>query len=254
MPHRLLTPGSGTRGRGGLLNPSAAPASNGDISAALSSDTATSLPPALRGEGAGRHPLPPEVRQAHQRNHVLSAAPAAFAARGYHATTVDGLAAAAHVGVGTFYALFDGREDCFLQALDRTLAAAFQRLADSLPADTDWQTQVTATLAAARHFIEAEPAQARLLLLEAQTAGPAALQRYEACVEQAAEFLRRGRALAPHGSELPDSLEFTLITGVAWVLGQRAAEQEAGSLEQLCAELANFLLEPYLATRVSSAP
>ncbi len=214
--------------------------------------SAAALPAALRGRPAGRSPLPAEVRQAHQRERVLDAATEVFATRGYRATTVDHLAAASHTGVGTFYSLFDGKEDCFLRALDSALATAAQHLAAALPVDADWPTQVTTALVALRRLIEAEPMQARLLLIEAQTAGPAALQRYQSCVEQAAALLRRGRALPPRGAELPEGLEFTLASGVAWVLGQRIGDTESGSLEQLCAELADFLLEPYLGRQVEA--
>jgi len=192
----------------------------------------------------GREPLPRQVREAHQRDHILAAAIPVFAKRGYRATTVEHLTTAAHVGVGSFYALLDGKEDCFLQICDRILAAIPDRLAAAVPAEADWPAQVRAGLAAAIELIEAEPSQARLLLVEAQTAGLPGLARHQALIEQAASFLRRGRALTPFGPQLPESLELTLTSGVAFVLGERAA---AGEMDQaLCEELAAFLLEPYL--------
>lgn len=212
------------------------------------------LPAPLRAlPSVGREPLPRQVREAHQRDHILAASTPVFAERGYHATTVEDIITAAHVGVGSFYALLDGKEDCFLRACDQILATVPERLASALSPEADWPTQVRAGLAAAIELIEAEPSQARLLLVEAQTAGPAGLERHQALIERAASFLRQGRALTPFGSQLPESLELTLASGVAWLLGQRAGLTQDGSLAGLREEVATFLLGPYLGREAAEA-
>jgi len=83
----------------------------------------------------GRTKLPREVMKSHRRERVLDAATEVFAKRGYPATTVDRIVAAGKVGVGSFYAHFDGKEDCFLAVYDRIVADARERISAAIPPD-----------------------------------------------------------------------------------------------------------------------
>ncbi len=205
-----------------------------------------SLPEYLMPLPAGRRPLPREVRESHQREHVLGAATEVFAKRGYQGTTIDHLAAAARVGVGSFYALFDGKEDCFLQAYDRIVSTASAQLAAALPRDAPWPERVCVALRVSLELIAAEPLRARIVLVEVQTAGSSALARYQATLDELIALLRHGRALSPRAAELPVTLEEANVSGLAWLLHQQLVMGEVGVVEQLYPDLAGILLEPYL--------
>jgi len=212
-----------------------------------------SLPDSLSAAPAGRERLPREVLEEHKRGRVLDAAVEVFAKRGYQATTVDHLVAAGRIAVGSFYALFDGKEDCFLAAYDRTLAEARDRIAAALPAGAPWPEQVCAALRALLALIAAEPFRARLVLAESQTAGAAALERHEALLADLAQVLRCGRSLSPRPEELPPTLEEAIVGGVAWLLHQRLVMAELKGIEELFPELALIVLEPYLGEAETSA-
>jgi AcrR family transcriptional regulator len=205
-----------------------------------------SLPEHLQPLPAGRQPLPREVMEAHQRERVLDAAVGVFAKRGYQATTVDHIVAAARIGVGSFYSLFDGKEDCFLQAFDRIVADGREEIVAALPADASWPEQVVAVLRALLELISSRHLQARLALVEVQTAGPAAMARYEATLDSIVPHLARGRELSPIAEELPATLETATIGGLLWLLQQRILTAEFEPSEQLLCELVEIVAGPYL--------
>ena len=162
-----------------------------------------SLPEHLQAKPVGRRRLAPEVRAEHQRERILDAATRVFAERGFQAATIDDVVAAAKVGVGSFYDLFDNKADCFVQAYSRIAAEARERIAAAVPAEAPWPEQATAALRALLELIEAEPLRAKVALVEVQTAGPEALTRHEETVDAVIPLLARGRAENPALDDLP---------------------------------------------------
>jgi len=217
-----------------------------------------SLPDHLMPASGKLPPLPREVRIEHQRRHVIDAASVVFAKRGYPGTTIDHIVAAARIGFASFYDLFDGKEDCFLQAYERIVKRAWQEIAAAVPAEAPWTEQVCAALRAVLAAIAAAPLEARLALVEVQTAGPRALARYEQTHDALVPLLRRGRELGPRAAELPATLEEATIGGVAWLLHQRLVMGEVEEIEGLYPELVEIVLGPYLgeerAAELAAAP
>lgn len=192
-----------------------------------------------------QQPLPREVRVEHQRERVLAAATEVFAKRGYPATTVDHLVAAAKIGVGNFYTLFSGKEDCLLQAYDRILDAGRKGIVAATPAGRPWPEQACSGLQVLLQVIAERPLEARLALVEVQTAGPAALARLNATLDEVTPFMQAGRAASPLAAELPATLETAIVGGVLWVLQQRVIMGEIDVSEALLPELTKIVVEPY---------
>lgn len=205
-----------------------------------------SLPEHLMPTPVGRDRLPREVLAEHQRERVLGPAIEVFAKRGYQGTNVDHIVAAAKIGVGSFYALFDGKEACFLAAYDRVIAEGRERMVAALPAHGFWPQRLAACLRTLLTLIEADPFAARLALVEVQTAGPAALSHHERNLDQAAELLRGGREHSPFPDELPATLEYAIVGGLAWFLQQRIALGETEDVTGLLSEVLEIVAEPYL--------
>lgn len=205
-----------------------------------------SLPPHLLKTAVGRDRVSRELVESHQRERVLEAATGVFAKRGYPNTTIDHVVAAARIGVGSFYALFDGKEDCFAQAFDRVVERGRARILEAIPAGAAWEEQALCALRALLDLIAEEPQAARVALVEVQTAGPGSLAAYEDLLESLTPVLRKGRALSPAGAELPQSFEDATIAGVAWLLHQRLVAGELGNVEKLLPDLVGILVEPYV--------
>lgn len=206
----------------------------------------SSLPPHLMKKQVGRDQVSREVVESHQRERVLEAAVGVFAKRGYPNTTIDHIIAAAKIGVGSFYALFDGKEDCFSQVFDRVVERGRERVVAAIPEDSAWEGQAVAALRALLELIAEEPHAARIALVEVQTAGPKSLARYEDLLESLTPVLRVARELSPVGAELPETFEDATIAGVAWLLHQRLVGGELDDLAKILPDLVGILVEPYV--------
>lgn len=194
----------------------------------------------------GRDRLPREVLAEHQRDRVLAAAIEIFAKRGYQGTTVDHIVSAARIGVGSFYSLFDGKEDCFLAAYDRIVAEGRARIFAALPDGARWPEQLAVALRSLLEQIEAQPLAARIALVEVQTAGATALAHHERNLDEVAGLLRRGREHSPVAAELPQTLEFATVGGLTWYLQQRIAVGETAAAASLLPEVLEIVAEPYM--------
>jgi AcrR family transcriptional regulator len=205
-----------------------------------------SLPEHLSAKPVGRERMPREVMHRHQRDRVLAAAAEVIAKRGYNATTVDHIVSAAGIGVGTFYEFFDNKEDCFLQAYAQIVERGMEEVASAVVPDRPWPEQACAGLAALLAAITARPLEARVALVEIQTAGPAALARHEETLAAVLPFLRAGRESSPEAPALPATLETAIAGGVLWLLQQRLLMGETAQLADQLPELARIVVEPYV--------
>jgi AcrR family transcriptional regulator len=77
-----------------------------------------------------------ERKKQRTREQIVEAAMGLFAKRGYHATTIADIAAAADVAPRTFFAYFPSKEAVVFHSVDRDLAALASALRDRLPGET----------------------------------------------------------------------------------------------------------------------
>jgi AcrR family transcriptional regulator len=204
------------------------------------------LPDALSKGPTGKERVSQEVMAEHQRDRVLGAAIEVFAERGYPGTTVDHIVTEAKIGVGNFYNLFGGKEECFLQAYDRAIEWGRSEIEAALPADEEWPVQTREALRALLTSIQDEPLRARLALVEVQTVGAKGVERYEKTLRAAAELLARGREVSPNAAELPERLEDAIAGGLAWFLQQAVASGKTGEIKKRLSEAAEIAIEPYI--------
>jgi AcrR family transcriptional regulator len=203
-----------------------------------------SLPDHLMPVPVGKRRLSKEVLEEHHRERVLSAAAPVFARNGYHATTVDDLVRAAQIGVGGFYALFTGKEDCLLRLYDRVVADARERIVAAVDEGDRWPDQILAGLRTLLELIAAEPDRARIVIVEANAAGAAAEARYAETVAELTEAVREGRSDAV-GEALRPSFEAAAVGGLVWILYQRLIAGEPVDAEELLPEMASVIVGPF---------
>jgi AcrR family transcriptional regulator len=194
----------------------------------------------------GQEPFPREVVVEHQRDRVIKASVEVFAKRGYRGATVGNLVSGARVGVNSFYSLFDGKEDCFLAVYDQIVDETRERMAAAAPVGAAWPQRATAILRALLELIEEQPLAARVALVEIHTAGPAARAHHERDLDEIAALLRSGREHSPVPDELPGTLEYATVGGLAWFLQQRITLGEATGMTKLLPEVLEIVVEPYL--------
>jgi AcrR family transcriptional regulator len=166
------------------------------------------------------------------------------AENGYETTKIADIVRRAAVARKTLYDNFDGKVDIFLSAFNSTLADMREAIeAGCAEADASFEASVVAGLEALLEFIAERPAAARMCMLEAISATPSSARLYDAGMRDCVQLLR---AHAPADAGLPDTIEESLIGGVAWILQLKIRKGEAEDAPELLAELSQFVLSPYL--------
>lgn len=165
------------------------------------------------------------------------------AEKSYEATKIADIVRRAGVARKTLYDNFDGKEEVFLGAFDSAVDEVAGRIEEAgEQAGDEWADRIEAGLRAFLAYVAEKPAIARLCLIEAMSATPAASTRYDEAMQRAVELLRRN---TPGETGLPDTIEETLVGGVAWILHQKIRRGEADQALGLMPELLDFVLSPY---------
>jgi len=82
-----------------------------------------------------------------------------------------------------------------------------------------------------------------MCMIEALSATPAAKKRYE---DALGAFVELTGQIVPRDDRLPETIDETVVGGVAWIVYQKIRRGEAGQAEELLPELAEFMTAPYL--------
>ncbi|HEY8581770.1 MAG TPA: TetR/AcrR family transcriptional regulator, partial [Capillimicrobium sp.] len=152
----------------------------------------------------GRHKLPREAVQASQRERLLRAMAETVGERGFEATSVAQVVAAARVSTNTFYRFFADKTDCFIalseQEGEQLLAALEAQRRDAEDA-ADALGALDAGLDVFLGWWEGRPAVARAYFAELPSAGPRAMVERDRQIERFGALLRdtaqRARRVLP---------------------------------------------------------
>jgi AcrR family transcriptional regulator len=194
----------------------------------------------------GRHRLPREVTEQHQRDRLIAGVASAIAEHSYRNLTVGHVIAAAGVSRATFYKNFENAEEAVVVAheaiFERFLGLVFR----ACNAASEWPFKVKSVIEAALDYAAAEPAQVGLLTLDALSANVEMAQQVLASTEHLAALLNGGRALSGEASALPELTEKSVIGALTAIVSSRIANREAERLPELAPQLVELTLTPYL--------
>jgi AcrR family transcriptional regulator len=178
-----------------------------------------------------------------KRRRIMDAMAELTAEQGYEATKIADIVRRAAVARKTLYDNFDGKEDLFLSAIDATVAE-MRELVEAACAEADSREGgIVAGIEAVLDFVAEHPSASRMCMVEAISATPSSARLYETAVRDFVELFRRN---APEGSDLPETIEESLVGGVAWILQLQIRRGEAERAPELLPELSQFVLAPYL--------
>jgi AcrR family transcriptional regulator len=187
--------------------------------------------------------LPREFVAFHKQRRIMDAIAELTAERGYDATKIGDIVRHAGVARKTLYDNFAGKEELFLATFDAAVEEVMRRIDEACAAVAGgWDKRVEAGLGAFLGYVAEEPARARMCLIEAMSATPAATRRYEDAMQG---FVDLTGSNVPHSDRLPETIEETLVGGVAWIVHQKIRRHETEQAMDLLPELAEFVLAPY---------
>ncbi|MCO5972747.1 TetR/AcrR family transcriptional regulator [Actinoallomurus soli] len=175
-----------------------------------------------------------------RRARLMDALVTVVAERGYPRTTVEEVAARAGLPTGAFHACFGGIEECFLAAYERGTRLLLARTEAAYRAESSWPAAVRAGLRAALELAAAEPAFARMCVIDASMVGARAHRARVA-------FLARFRAFlgGPGIPRIPDDIRNAIIGGVYTMVYNHVECDRTAELPELADPLTDFLLAFY---------
>jgi AcrR family transcriptional regulator len=179
------------------------------------------------------------------RRRALAAMAEAVGERGYADITVRDVLIRAHMSRRTFYELFDNREECFLAAYDDAHQTFLGQLDRARQPGEPWPEHAASVLRAVLQFLATCPDVARLLVVEAVSAGARGLERHERTMHELAERLARsfaGTQGTVTGEQLRLRCEAT-IGALHRVVHARIVEGRARELPQLAPQLMSVVGE-----------
>jgi AcrR family transcriptional regulator len=141
------------------------------------------------------------------RDRVVLGMVAAVAERGYAATTITDVVRHARVSRRTFYEHFADKEACFLAAYDAVSDSVLAAIDEAASGASGWEEQILASVRAYLGALAAEPAVARVFIVDILSAGPAALARRR-------EVLRRFAAHMQARVPLDDRTALALVGAI----------------------------------------
>ncbi len=168
------------------------------------------------------------------------------AEKGYAAATVTDLTKQAGISRTTFYELFADKEACFLAAYDNAVDAVVRRISIAYEAEERWPDRARAGLATLLEALVADPAQARLALVDVAAAGPAAQRRFRAAVQRLTPFFDEGRDFAPRGRNLPANASRMAAGAVVGLISDELVAGRSGKLPSLLSDVLFATLVAYL--------
>lgn len=201
----------------------------------------------------GRHRLPRAFVVSNQRERMLDSMAEMVSAKGYARVTVTDVTTHAGVSRRTFYDQFADKEACFLAAfaaiaeqllrISRLAREAAEAAGQDAPGS--WPDGLRRALGACLGLLAAEPAFARMMIIEVLSAGQAALQDRDALLDRLA-LLLQARAPAIGGPEDDRRLARAVIGGVYETLYERVQAGEVDGLAELLPDLLYCVLVPYV--------
>lgn len=214
-------------------------------------DWAMSFPPpprALRRPGrllvaAPVPPAPPFAAYSVEQR-IIRGLAAAVAEKGYPATTIADIAAAASISQTTFYEYFDGKAEALAAALDSTGA---QLQAAALPPARrtgSWRGTVRIGFEEACGFFAAEPTLAQLRMVAVYSAGPEAIAlRDQAGVEIVRSLLSPAITGAP---AVPELVVEATVGAILGILFEAVRSGRPDDLPKLAPVLTYLTLAPFV--------
>ncbi len=121
------------------------------------------------------------------------------AVRGFEATTVEDVCAAAGVSRESFEQLFAGKGECLGAAMETLVEEAWRALDEVVAQDKAWGATLRDGAAALLRILSERPAFAHVALIEAPGAGGRATAMHGSAKAALLDFLERGRETAESG-------------------------------------------------------
>lgn len=188
----------------------------------------------------------------HQCARINSAMVELVAERSYDAVTMRELTHLAGVSTRTFYRHYTSKEDCFLRTHDLIVRRLLRSLASAQIGVNDWHSRARLALQAFLGELAADPRAARVLLVEAYAAGPAALEQARRASRMFGSRVGESLGQAPDEIMVPPPVVEGIVAGLTSVVRTRLLASRVEELSDLNDRLLDWALN-YDTTHTSAS-
>ncbi len=193
----------------------------------------------------GRHGIPREVVIENQRQRIAAGMIAVVVDRGYNATTVTQVVAAAGISRRTFYNYYSDKQEAFFDVYRQVSDFLLEVMGEAGSAEKGgWAAGVKAELGALLEAVAANPDLARFSLGAPPAAGGEIAAAYRDFLVRLVEVIgerRPKRARRP-----PPAAEYGMAGGLAALLLGAIDGEGPKAFRRLLPELTELVLAPYL--------
>jgi AcrR family transcriptional regulator len=193
----------------------------------------------------GRHGLDRRAVDEHQRQRIVRAMTQMVVEDSFQRVTIAALCKRARVTERAFYRQFANLEWCFLAAYESIVERYLCSILEDYDATAAWDEALGRALRAVLETAAEHPQQARLVLVEALTAGQRGVERARSLTDTLQAQVARHAGRAPDATRVPGLIVRGIVGGIRDVVGNRLATNAASELPRL--------LDPLLAWTLSYA-
>jgi AcrR family transcriptional regulator len=183
---------------------------------------------------------PREESERNQRERLFAAMVATVDEKGYEATTVADLVKLSGVSRSAFYRHFDDKQACFLAAVEELVGPTLEKLGgdESAPPGVERARQAFGELI---RLIVAQPAAAKMCIVEVYAAGPEGAALVDRSMDQATELAVRMLEQVPEREGLPRDLVRAIVGGIQKTIHKRLYRGQEVELPALAPQLWEWL-------------
>jgi AcrR family transcriptional regulator len=191
----------------------------------------------------GPHQMGPDAVAENQRRRMYGAMIEAVATSGYGRTSVKQVVTLAGVSRRAFYEQFANKEECFLATLDLIASQAMNRIASTYRSTKGpVEQRLGAALETFAEVVQRNPKGARLMLVEAPSAGPAGWERLTKTLTIFEKRLDASFAHAPDAAPLPEPVARAIVGGLRRATFVRLVEGRTEEMPELVGDMLSWTL------------
>jgi AcrR family transcriptional regulator len=191
----------------------------------------------------GPHQMGPDEVAENQRRRMYGAMIEAVAANGYGRTSVKQVLTLAGVSRRAFYEQFANKEECFLATLDLIASQAMDHIAATYrSAEGTLEQRLGAALATFAEVVQSNPKGARLMLVDAPSAGPAGWERLTETLTVFEERFAASFEHAPDAAPLPEPVARAIVGGLRRATFVRLLEERTDEMPGLVGNMLSWTL------------
>jgi AcrR family transcriptional regulator len=176
-----------------------------------------------------------------QRRRLFGAMVASVAERGYWNTRVADLVELSGVSLRSFYDLFQDKSACFAATVSSLASTTVEVVLSDL-GEGGWEEESRRRLATLAELVAAQPAAARLFLIDAYVAGPEAVLVVDETTQRVEGLVRQRLAASERWAEMPSEIGTVAVAAILETFRTRLLKGQTQRLPELADEVAALLL------------